>query len=90
MEAGLKRCTLTSCVGSIFAPDFAGSVLPVGDPGFQHVRIVAVVKPDALQIQPALKHIFIGVDNQRPRPDPASWRRAPAGGVDILFIFRRQ
>ncbi len=38
VEAGLKRCTLTeSCVSSIFAPDFAGGVLPIGDPSFQHV-----------------------------------------------------
>ncbi len=65
--------------------------LPVGDPGFQHVWIVAVVKPDALQIQPALKHIFIGVDNQRPGLIRRHGGERLPGGVDIfLFLFRRQ
>ena len=39
--------------------------LPVFNACFQQRRIVAVVKPHPLQIQPALEGIFIGVDHQR-------------------------
>ena len=41
--------------------------LPVRNTGFQHLWIAAVVKPHLLQIQPALKDVFIGVDDQRLR-----------------------
>ncbi|MNS71179.1 hypothetical protein D3C72_1045390 [compost metagenome] len=60
--------------------------LPVGDPGFEHFRIAAVVEPHLLQIQPALEDVFVGVDHQRLRLFRRhSGKRLP-GGVDIFLL----
>ncbi|MNB77565.1 hypothetical protein D3C75_242520 [compost metagenome] len=60
--------------------------LPVTDPGFQHIRVVAVIEPDALQIQPALQDIFIGVDHQRVGLIRVHGGERLPGGIDI-FLF---
>ena len=39
--------------------------LPVADPCLQHIWIGTVIEPDALEIEPALQHVLIGVDHQR-------------------------
>ncbi|CSP52596.1 Uncharacterised protein [Shigella sonnei] len=63
--------------------------LPVGDPGFHHVGIVTVIKPDALQIQPALQNIFVGVDHQRIRLFLSHGGERLPGGINILLFFFR-
>ncbi|MNS05372.1 hypothetical protein D3C71_1088120 [compost metagenome] len=60
--------------------------MPVGDSGFQHLRIAAVGEPHLLQIQPALQHVFVGVDHQRLC---LLWRhggKGQPGGVDIFLL----
>ncbi|CZW50318.1 Uncharacterised protein [Enterobacter hormaechei] len=64
------------------------ALLPVGNAGFQHVRIAAVVEPHLLQIQPALQDIFIGVDHQRSGLILGHGGECLPGCVNIFLLVR--
>ena len=61
--------------------------MPVFNSGFQHIRIVAVIEPDALQIQPALQDILVGVNHQRIGLIGIHGGERLPGGIDIFLFF---
>ena len=61
--------------------------LPVRNTGFQHLWIAAVVKPHLLQIQPALKDVFIGVDDQSLRLFLSHRGKRLPGGINIFLLI---
>ena len=62
--------------------------LPVFNARFEHCWIVAIVKPHTLQIQPALQHVFVGVNHQRVGLLSGHRGERFPGRVDILLLLR--
>ena len=64
--------------------------LPVFDACFEHRRIAAVIKPHALQVQPALQNVLVGVNHQRVGLIFGHRGERFPGRVDVLLLLRGQ